>query len=80
MLTALLTAIAFIVGTFAERIIFAVVTLLLARWISRRIVALKRRLTASWHRFVAAASHRTRTARIILSMIFGPTVWVRAAR
>jgi hypothetical protein len=37
MLTALLTGLAVLLGVFAERIVFAVLILLLARWVSRRI-------------------------------------------
>lgn len=79
MLTALLTAIAFIVGTFAERIIWAVVTLLVARWVMRRLRAIKVRLTRAARPWAAAASHKWRMAKTVARMVFGPTVWVRAA-
>lgn len=78
MLTALLTGIAFIVGAFFERIVFAVMVLLLARATVKAWRRLRKRIAHFAAPLVIRAQARWLRLKRSWRFMFGPTVQVVA--
>jgi len=78
MLTAILTGIAFIIGAFFERIVFAVMILLLARSTVRALRKIKTKVAKATELLRAKATNRWMRFRQRVRFAFGPTVRIVA--
>lgn len=76
MLTAFLTGIAFLVGAFAERIVFAVMILLIARSVAKALRRLKQKAVALLLPIAMKATMAWRRFKNRVRFVFGPTIRV----